>query len=59
MAYTEQEWKDGRAGGTPITASRLNHMEDGIKDASDRADAIESQLGNVATVLDEINGVEV
>lgn len=30
MAYKKQEWKNGEDGGTPITAERLNHIEDGI-----------------------------
>lgn len=30
MAYTPQEWKDGEAGGTPLSADRLNHIENGI-----------------------------
>jgi|SRR5690625_1832773 len=30
MAYTPFEWKDGEEGGTPITAERLNHIEDGL-----------------------------
>ncbi|MGJ8525184.1 hypothetical protein LMG33818_000892 [Halomonadaceae bacterium LMG 33818] len=30
MAYEQQTWKDGKDGGTPITADRLNHMEAGI-----------------------------
>ena len=32
MAYTPYEWADGEAGGTPITAERLNHIEQGIAD---------------------------
>ena len=32
MAYTPYNWKDGQAGGTPITAERLNHIEQGIAD---------------------------
>lgn len=32
MAYTPFEWKDGENGGTPITAERLNHIEQGISD---------------------------
>lgn len=32
MAYEKQEWKDGKDGDTPITADRLNHIEDGIAD---------------------------
>lgn len=32
MAYEPQEWADGEDGGTPITAERLNHIEQGIAD---------------------------
>jgi len=38
MAYTPFEWADGEEGGTPITAERLNHIEDGIGDAAATAD---------------------
>lgn len=37
MAYEKQTWADGEEGGTPITADRLNHIEDGVK-APDWAD---------------------
>lgn len=30
MAYTKQTWANGKAGGTPLSATRLNHIEDGI-----------------------------
>lgn len=30
MAYSKQSWINGPGGGTPMSASRLNHMEDGI-----------------------------
>lgn len=30
MAYTEQTWADGPGGGTPLSAARLNHLEDGL-----------------------------
>ena len=30
MAYSPYEWADGEEGGTPITADRLNHIENGI-----------------------------
>lgn len=30
MTYAKQLWSDGEAGGTPITAARLNNMENGI-----------------------------
>ena len=34
MGYEPQEWADGPGGGTPITAARLNHIEQGVADAS-------------------------
>lgn len=34
MAYQKQTWVDGASGRTPINATRLNHMEDGIYNAS-------------------------
>lgn len=40
MAYTKQTWADDQAGGTPITAARLNHIEDGISATSQVATAI-------------------
>lgn len=30
MAFIPKEWKDGVAGGTPITAAELNRIEQGI-----------------------------
>lgn len=33
MTYSKQTWSDGQAGATPITAARLNNMEDGIQKA--------------------------
>lgn len=30
MAYQKQTWKNGKDGGTPLSADRLNHIEDGI-----------------------------
>lgn len=59
MAYEKQEWKNGRSGGTPINADRLNHIEDGIGDTDARITLVENQLGTIATTLDEINGIEV
>jgi hypothetical protein len=35
--YTKQDWKDGTDGGTPITAARLAHIEDGIANATTQA----------------------
>lgn len=40
MAYTKQVWRDLETGGTPITAERLNHIEDGIEENSQNWDSI-------------------
>lgn len=38
MGYTKQTWNDNASGGTPITAARLNHIEDGIYQIGDSVD---------------------
>lgn len=38
MAYEKQTWKDGESGGTPITAKRLNHIEEGIAAKAERGE---------------------
>lgn len=37
MSYLQQNWVDFPSGGTPISAARLNHMENGIASASSSA----------------------
>lgn len=34
FAYTKQTWVNGRGGGTPLNATRLNYIENGIEAAS-------------------------
>lgn len=41
MAYAKQTWNQGAAGGTPLNAPRLNHVEDGIEAAALTADNAE------------------
>lgn len=48
MAYTPFEWADGEAGGTPITAERLNHIEQGLNNAADVADG-KADPGDIPT----------
>lgn len=56
MAYTKQTWSDLPAETTPINASRLTHMEDGIYAANQ--EATQSTAGQMSatdkTKLDEI-----
>ena len=40
MAYIRQTWEDAPSTNTPITADRLNHMEDGIYNADTTASSI-------------------
>lgn len=54
MAYEKQTWKNGEEGGTPITAERLNHIEEGIAEKSEKGDA-----GKAATIsIDSVETVE-
>lgn len=55
--YIPTKWEDNRTVGT---ASVMNNMEKGIKDAHDRIDEVDSQIkeikDSINTVLDNING---
>jgi hypothetical protein len=42
VSYSKQTWANGSGGGTARNATRLNHQEDGIKEASDRLDVLET-----------------
>lgn len=44
LAYSPQVWKDYPSGGTPISAARLNHMEQGIAAAASTAAADAAQV---------------
>jgi hypothetical protein len=50
MAYSKQTWADGSTGNTPINATRLQHMEDGIADATPSwvLSTLEAALGAMA-----------
>lgn len=39
MTYTKQNWVDGQAGATPISADRLNYIEEGLRVAAADATA--------------------
>lgn len=53
MAYTKQTWADLPSKTTPINASRLTHMEDGIFDAAQTADEAKNGLANK---VDKVTG---
>ena len=60
MAYTKQTWADLPSKTTPISANRLNHIEDGIYDAAAVADNAAGAIGNLgsAAYKDSTNAVE-
>jgi hypothetical protein len=53
MSYSKYSWADGASGNTPITATRLNAIEQGIADAAAAADAAVKRTGN-----ESIDGVK-
>lgn len=56
MAYTPNPtWADGSAGGTPITAAKLNNMEAGIEDADNRITALAAAAVPAARVFHSAN----
>lgn len=53
MAYTKQTWADLPSKTTPINASRLSHIEQGIYDAANTADNATTALGGK---VDKVEG---
>lgn len=53
MAYVKQTWVNGPSGNTPLSADRLNHMEDGIEDADTRLTAAEAAIDGKADATHE------
>lgn len=52
MAYTPNPtWVDGQAGGTPITAASLQHIEDGLAAAAAAADNAAAALPSSAQLV--------
>lgn len=47
MTYAKQAWVDGLDSNTPVTAARLNHMEDGIAAAMGQS-GVDSPEGAVS-----------
>lgn len=45
MTYSKQTWVDGAAGATPLSAARLNHIEDGIEAVEQNASRIRVTSG--------------
>ena len=60
MGYTKQTWNDNASGGTPITAARLNHIEEGIYQIGASVDSSKASLFLTAsTSYTDLNGKSV
>lgn len=51
MSYTKQTWEDLPSQNTPITAARLNHMEDGIAEAWEHGGSGVGETLRIGTIL--------
>lgn len=54
MSYSKQTWADGAAGGTPIDAAHLSHIEDGVAAAYDRTNHTGTQAASTVTGLSTV-----
>lgn len=50
IEYVKQLWKNGPGGGTPWSAARLNHMEDGIKNNNSMISELNNNITNIGKV---------
>lgn len=50
IEYVKQIWKNGPGGGTPWSAARLNHMEDGIKNNNSMISELNNNIGKISYV---------
>lgn len=44
LTYDPTEWQDGESGGTPINALRLNNIESGIKQLTERSNSQDTSI---------------
>lgn len=49
VSFTKKTWADGSSGGTPITASELNRMEQGIKDCADGVNGLGDSISHTTS----------
>lgn len=47
MAYVKTEWQDGVSGNTPINATNLNNIENGIENNDTRLNSLEPTVSNL------------
>ena len=55
MAYIPKEWKDLPDETTPIQASDLNHIEQGVSNLSTDVDTLNANVGDLSTNVDTLN----
>ncbi len=60
IEYVKQLWKNGPGGGTPWSAARLNHMEDGIKNNNSMISELNNNISNFYCYgLDNLNNKQI
>lgn len=58
MPYTPINWQDGEAGGTPLSAANLNHMETQYEQAvADAGAYTDSQMATLAPIIAEMSAI--
>lgn len=51
IQYIKQAWKNGPSGGTPWSAARLNHMEDGIANNNSMISELNNNISNTGIAV--------
>ena len=54
MSYTKTPWSNGA---TALSADNMNHIENGIKDAHDAIDVLETQYGNLVNFIYPVESI--
>lgn len=57
ISYTPTTWADGADGGTPITAARLNNIEQGINNATTQVNANTKDIKTLGDSVSRFNPV--
>lgn len=55
ISYTPTTWADGADGGTPITAARLNNIEQGVSAATKQVNANANSIKTLGDSVSQVN----
>ena len=57
VSFAKKTWKDGSAGGTPITAAELNRLEQGVADLTNAVNGLRDSVGQTVNI--ELGDVQI